>query len=135
MSLCVLISIQYFGRSIPLNRKVWSRYIKLTTDTFSTDFCLDRCNWGTMKSLEIKIASFCELFKNRFYFKDVRRELSSWSSREFSNFWFHCITNKNNYLQTFVAVHLMTYIDVKLTLFICYLFRLYKKNMLKKSMR
>ena len=86
-----------------------------------------------MKSWEIKIASFCELFQNIFYFKDVRRELSSWSVRKFRNFWFHCIINKNNYHQTFV-VHLMTYIHVKLTLFICYLFRL-KKNMLKKSKR
>ena len=67
-----------------LNRNVWSRYIKLTADTFSTHFCLDRCNWGTMKSLEIKIASFCELLQNRFYFKDVRRKLSSWSILKFS---------------------------------------------------
>ena len=37
-----------------------------------------------MKSLEIKIASFCELFQNRFYFKDVRRKLSSWSILKFS---------------------------------------------------
>ena len=36
-----------------------------------------------MKSLEIKIASFCELFENRFYFKNVRRKLSSWSVRKF----------------------------------------------------
>ena len=35
----------------------------------STHFCLDKCNWGTMKSLEIKIASFCEHFQKRFYFK------------------------------------------------------------------
>ena len=67
-----------------LKRNVWSRYIKLTADTFSTHFCLDRCNWGTMKSLEIKIASFCELLQNRFYFKDVRRKLSSWSILKFS---------------------------------------------------
>ena len=38
---------------------------------------------------------------------------------------------KNNYHQAFVVVCLMTYIHVKLTLFICYLFRLYK-NMLKR---
>ena len=37
-----------------------------------------------MKSLEIKIASFCELLQNRFYFKDVRRKLSSWSILKFS---------------------------------------------------
>ena len=37
-----------------------------------------------MKSLEIKIASFCKLFQNRFYFKDVRRKLSSWSILKFS---------------------------------------------------
>ena len=85
-----------------------------------------------MKSLEIKIASFCELFQNRFYFKDVRHERSSWGVR---NFWFHCIINrKNNYHQTFVAVCLMTYIYVKRTLFICYLFRIFK-NLLKRSMR
>ena len=82
-----------------------------------------------MESLEIKIASFCELFQNRFYFKDVPRDLSSWSVRKFRNFWSHCIINmKNNYHQTFVVVRLMTYIHVKLTLFICYLFRLYKKH-------
>ena len=39
---------------------------------------------------------------------------------------------KNNYNQTFVVVPLMAYIHVKLALFICHLFRLYK-NMLKKS--
>ena len=38
---------------------------------------------------------------------------------------------KNNYHQAFVVFSLMTYIHVKLTLFICYLFRLYK-NMLKR---
>ena len=38
---------------------------------------------------------------------------------------------KNNYHQTIIVVHLMTYIHVQLTLFICYLFRLYK-NILKK---
>ena len=38
---------------------------------------------------------------------------------------------KNNYHQTFNVVCLITYIHVKLTLFICYLFRLYK-NMLKR---
>ena len=86
-----------------------------------------------MKSWEIKIALFCELCPNIFYFKDVRCELSSWSVRKFQNFWFHCIITKNNYHQTFV-VHLMTYIHVKLTLFICYLFRL-KKKTLKKSKR
>ena len=48
-------------------------------DAFSTHFCLDKCNCGTLKSLEIKVASFCELFQNRFCFKDVQRELSSWS--------------------------------------------------------
>ena len=37
-----------------------------------------------MKSLEIKIASFCKLFQNRFYLKDVRRKLSSWSILKFS---------------------------------------------------
>ena len=101
------------------------RYIKLTADTFSTHFCLDRCNWGTMKSLEIKIASFCELFQNRFYFKDVRCILSSWSVRKFWNFSFHCIINmKNNYHQTIIVVNLMTYVHVKLTLFICYLLSL-----------
>ena len=115
-----------------LNRNVWSRYIKLTADTFSTHFCLDKCNWGTMKSFQTKIASFCELFQNRFYFKDVRRELSSWSVRKFWIFWFCCIINmKNNYHQTFVVVRLMTYAHVKLTLFICYLFRLYKKHVKK----
>ena len=36
-----------------------------------------------MKSLEIKIALFCELFQNLFYFKDVQREVSSWSVRKF----------------------------------------------------
>ena len=39
---------------------------------------------------------------------------------------------KNNYHQTIIVVHLMTYIHVQLTLFICYLFRLYKK-ILKKG--
>ena len=88
-----------------LNRRVWSRYIKLTADTFSTYFCLERCNWGTMKSLGIKIASFCELFQNRFYFKDLRCELSGWTVRKFWNFWFHCIINmKNNYHQTFAEI-------------------------------
>ena len=38
---------------------------------------------------------------------------------------------ENHYHQTFVVVHLMIYIHVKLTLFICYLFRL-NKFMLKK---
>ena len=82
-----------------------------------------------MKSSEIKIATFCELFQNRFCFKDVRSELNSWSVKNFRNFWFHYIINmKNNYHQTFVVVRLMTYIySVKLTLFIC-LFRLYKKT-------
>ena len=75
-----------------------------------------------MKLLEIKIASFCELFQNRFHFKDVRRNLSR-------NFWFYGIIDmKNNYHQIFVAIRLMTYIHVKLTLFTCYLFRLYKKT-------
>ena len=39
---------------------------------------------------------------------------------------------KNNYHQAFVVVSLMTYIHVKLTLFICYLFRLYKKHVKKE---
>ena len=82
-----------------------------------------------MKSLDIKIALFCEWFQKRFYFKDVRHKLSSWSIRKFWNFGFQCIINmKNNYHQTFAVIHLMTYIHVKLTLFICYLFRLYKKT-------
>ena len=117
-----------------LNRKLWSCYIKLTADIFSTHFCLDRCNWGTMKSLEIKIASFCELLQNRFYFKDVQRELSSWSARKFWNFWFHCIINtkNNNYHHIFVVVCLMTYIHVKLTLLFCYLVRLYKEHIKKR---
>ena len=116
-----------------LNRNVWSRYIKLTADTFSTHFCLDKCYWGTIKSLEIKIALFCELFQKRFYFKDVRRKFSIWSVRKFWNFWFHSIINiKNNYYQTFVVVRLMTYIHVKLTLFIFYLFRLYKTHVKKE---
>ena len=72
-----------------------------------------------MKSLQIKITSFCELFQNIFHFKGVRRELSSWSVRKFWNFWFHCIINmKNNDHKTFVVVRLMTYIHVKLQLFI-----------------
>ena len=29
-------------------------YIKLTEGTFSTQFCPDRCNWGTMRFLEDK---------------------------------------------------------------------------------
>ena len=79
-----------------------------------------------MKLLEIKIASFCELFQNRFYFKDVRRNLSG-------NFWLCGIVDmKNNYHQIFVAIRLMTYIHVKLTLFTCCLFRLYKKNIKKR---
>ena len=32
-----------------------------------------------MKALEIKIASFCEMFQNKFYFKAAQCELSSWS--------------------------------------------------------
>ena len=40
---------------------------------------------------------------------------------------------KNNYHQTFVVVRLMTYAHVKLTLFICYLFILYKKHVKKGS--
>ena len=75
------------------HRKVWLCFIKLTADKFLTHLCLDKCKQGTMKSLEIRIASFCELFQNRFYFKDVKRELSSWSVRKFWNFWFHCIIN------------------------------------------
>ena len=87
-----------------------------------------------MKSLEIEIVPFCELFQNRVYFKDVRHELSSWSVRKFWNFWFHRIINmKNNYHQTFVVIRLMTYIHVKLTLFVIYLD--YIKSMLKKSKR
>ena len=83
-----------------------------------------------MISSEIKIATFCELFQNRFCFKDVRSELNSLSVKNFRNFWFHYIINmKNIYHQTFVVVRLMTYIytHVKFTLFIC-LFRLYKKT-------
>ena len=87
-----------------------------------------------MKSLENKIASFCELFRNRFSFKDVRRELSSWNKKKFWNFWFHSIINlKNIYHQTFVVVRLMTDIQIKLTLSICYLFRLYKNHRLYKK--
>ena len=86
-----------------------------------------------MKPLEIKIALFCELFQNRVYFKDVRRELSSSSVRRFRNFWFDCIINiKSNYRQTFVAVRLVKYIHVKLSLCICSLFRLYKKHVKKE---
>ena len=40
---------------------------------------------------------------------------------------------KNNYHQTFVVIRLMTYIHVKLTLFVIYLD--YIKSMLKKSKR
>ena len=40
---------------------------------------------------------------------------------------------KNNYHQTIIVVHLMTYIHVQLTLFICYLFRVYKNMILKKG--
>ena len=47
-----------------LNRNVCSRYIKLTADIFSTHFCLDKCNWGTVKLLEFKSASFYELFQD-----------------------------------------------------------------------
>ena len=50
---------------------------------FSTHFCLDRCDWGTIRSLEIKIASFCEMFQNKFYFKAAQWELSSWSVLKF----------------------------------------------------
>ena len=39
---------------------------------------------------------------------------------------------KNIYHQTLVVVPIMTYIHVKLTLFICYLFRLYKKKLVKR---
>ena len=103
-------------KSLYLNlthRKVWLCFIKLTADKFLTHLCLDKCKQGTMKSLEIRIASFCELFQNRFYFKDVQHELSSWSVRKFWSFWFHCIINmNNNYHQTVVAVCLMTYIHV-----------------------
>ena len=74
-----------------------------------------------MKSLEIKIALSCELFQNRFYFKDVQHELSSWSVRKFRNFWFHYIID-------------MKFFD-KCTLFICHLFRLFIKNILKESQR
>ena len=52
-------------------------------DTFPTHFCLDKCNLETVKSLEIKIALFCELFQNRCYFKDVQHELSSRGVRKF----------------------------------------------------
>ena len=82
-----------------------------------------------MKSSEIKIATFCELFQNRFCFKDVRSELNSWSVKNFRNFWFHYIINmKNNYHQTFVVVRLMTYIYSCQTHIIHCLFRLYKKT-------
>ena len=52
-----------------------------------------------MKSLENKIASFCELFRNRFSFKDVRRELSSWNKKKFWNFWtnFRCRSFNDRY--------------------------------------
>ena len=73
-----------------------------------THFCQDRCKWGTMKSLDIKIALFCELFQKRFCFKDVQCKLSSWNVKKFRNFWFHCIINmKNNYHQAFIVVHLI----------------------------
>ena len=76
------------------------------SDISLAHFCLDRCNWGTIKSLEIKIASFCELFQNRFYFEDVGDKLSSWNMRKFEIFGF---TNmKNNYHQTLVVACLMT---------------------------
>ena len=39
---------------------------------------------------------------------------------------------KNNYHQTFVVACLITYIHIKLTLCICYLFRLYKKHVKKE---
>ena len=91
-----------------LKQNIWLCRIKLTADTFSTQFCVTKCNGGTMKSLEIKIASFCELFQNRFYFKDLWHELSSWSVRKFWKFLFHCIINmKNNYHQTFIVVYSM----------------------------
>ena len=99
-------------------------------DTFLAHFCLDRCNWGTRKSLEI--AWFCELFQNVFYFKDVPLELSSWSVRKVWNFWFNCIINLDKY-QSFVVVCLKTYICVKLTLCVCYLFRLYIKHVKKRG--
>ena len=61
-----------------------------------------------MKSLDIKIALFCELFQKRFCFKDVQCKLSSWNVKKFRNFWFHCIINmKNNYHQAFIVVHLI----------------------------
>ena len=95
-----------------LKQNIWLCRIKLTADTFSTQFCVTKCNGGTMKSLEIKIASFCELFQNRFYFKDLWHELSSWSVRKFWKFLFHCIINmKNNYHQTFIVVYSMKKFD------------------------
>ena len=59
-----------------LNRKVWSRLIKLTADTFLTHFCLGKCNWGTMKSLEIKIDSFFELFQIDFIWSLLKLQTS-----------------------------------------------------------
>ena len=95
-----------------LKQKSFIMFTKLMTDTFSTHFCLDRCNWGTMKSLEIKIIFSYELFQNRFGFKRCTTWTNSWSIRKFWNFWFHCriINTKNIYHQNFVVVHLMTYI-------------------------
>ena len=86
-----------------------------------------------MKSLEIKIVLFCELFQNRFYFKNGKHELTSRSVRKFWNFWFYCIVNmKNNYHQSFVVVCLMTYIQLNSHyVFIIYLD--YIKNMLKRE--
>ena len=84
-------------------------------DTFLTHLDIDKCNWGTIKSLKIKIVLWCELFQNRFYFKDELGKLSSWSVK---SFWFHCIINAK-------------FFD-ELTLFICHLFRLYKKKCLKR---
>ena len=67
-----------------LKQNIWLCRIKLMADTFSTQFCVTKCNGGTMKSLEIKIASFCELFQNRFYFKD----LWQFKYESFENFCF-----------------------------------------------
>ena len=84
-----------------------------------------------MKPLEIIL--YYDIFRNRFYFKDAEHNRGSWSVRKFRDFCFLCIINmKNNYHQTFVIVFLITYIHVKLTLFICYLFRLYKKHVKKE---
>ena len=116
-------------KQIVIKKKVWLCYIKLTADPFSTHFCLDRCNWETMKSLEIKSALFCELSQKTFCFKDVRCELSSLNVRKFWNFLFYCIINMKNIiikiLLSFVCWHIfilnsdnlfVIYLDYKKTL-------------------